>query len=251
MQVVAGISFFLLISCAWLVGLRLLLMARRTGGVPETCLGWMLLVLMGIGYPLAVGAQAEAQLGLAIAKLLQVVSNALIDVGFALIFVFTWKVFRTGRAWAGALVLVAMAALLFHWIVVLRIVAGLETMSGAVNATRYWAQIPLTVGGFGSAWSAFESLRYHGLLRRRLSLGLADPVVCNRFLLWSGMGIAMMVGGLANTYFLLAQIDVLTSPIAQSVTAITGLVQTCFLYLTFMPPAFYTRWLILRPQAAS
>ena len=35
------------------------------------------------------------------------------------------------------------------------------------------------------AWGGFEALRYFFLLRRRQALGLADPVVTNRFLLWA------------------------------------------------------------------
>ena len=38
-----------------------------------------------------------------------------------------------------------------------------------------------------------SSLRYHAMMRRRLALRLADPVVCNRFLLWAVWGISCCV----------------------------------------------------------
>ena len=56
---------------------------------------------------------------------------------------------------------------------------------------------PSTTGGserVSSLWGAAESLRYFSMMRRRAKLGLADPLVTNRFLLW-GLGIgAAMVG---------------------------------------------------------
>ena len=41
------------------------------------------------------------------------------------------------------------------------------------------------VRGLAFPWACFESLRYWLRMRRRLALGLADPVVTNRFALWS------------------------------------------------------------------
>jgi hypothetical protein len=38
-------------------------------------------------------------------------------------------------------------------------------------------------GAAAYAWSAFEAFRYHGLLRRRVRVGLARPEIANRFLL--------------------------------------------------------------------
>ncbi len=36
-----------------------------------------------------------------------------------------------------------------------------------------------------TAWACYESLRYYRSMHRRQTLGLADPIVANRFLLWS------------------------------------------------------------------
>lgn len=251
MQIFAAVSFTLLVVCAWVVGVRLLLLARRTRGLPETCLGWAMLCLMGIGYPVAVASQAESALGIGPAKVAQNFSTACIDIAFVLTYVFTWRVFRPRSAAALTATLLACAVLVVHWFVVVRIVLGLPSLSNAVDATRYWALLSLVPGIIAYVWTAFESLRYRGLLKRRVALGLGDPVIANRFLLWGFMGIATASGALVNGYFLLAQIDVLASPLAQSIVSATGLVQSGLLYLTFLPPQRYKRWLHAGAAASS
>jgi hypothetical protein len=243
MQIVAAVSFTLLVVCAWGVGVRLLLLARRTHGLPETCLGWTMVCLMGIGYPVAVAAQAESVLGVVPAKLAQNLSNAFINIAFALTYVFTWRVFRPKSTAALTFTLLAFATLVTHWLVIVRIVYGLESMADSIDATRHWALLSLVPGGIGYAWTAIESFRYRGLLKRRMALGLADPVIANRFLLWGFMGLATAASALVNVGFLLTHVDVVSSPIAQSMTSMTGVVQSALLYLTFLPPERYTRWL--------
>lgn len=250
MQALAGVSFLLLVSCAWLVGVRLLLLARRTRALPETCLGWMLVCLMGIGYPLAVGTQAETSLGLPLAKLFQTLSTAFMDIGFGLALLFTWKVFRRESSWARAFSVAGFAALLFHCVVTSYVVIGLDNIARAVEANRHWAIIAILVCFLGNGWSAFESFRYRTLLQRRMALGLADPVVSNRFLLWGSLGVIASIGVLVNGYFLVTRVDVLTNPLAQSVTALIGITQAALLYLTFLPPPRYTRWLVSEQKTA-
>jgi hypothetical protein len=50
--------------------------------------------------------------------------------------------------------------------------------SYSIVATNFARLLP-------TSWAFYESLRYWRAMRRRDSLGLADPVVTNRFLLWS------------------------------------------------------------------
>ena len=40
------------------------------------------------------------------------------------------------------------------------------------------------------AWSAFESFRLWSMMRRRVALGLGDPALAHRFLLWGGAAAA-------------------------------------------------------------
>ncbi len=242
MQAVAGIAFVLQLTAAWVIGVRLLRLARRTGALPERLLGIMLLALMGLGYPMAIGAQAEASIGLFAAKCFQNLSNGLIDLGFAMIFIFTWKVFRSAERWARWACIACFLLLGVHIAAVAREIAALTTMADAVEAARYWAFIPLGLGATGMFWTGVESLRYHTLLERRVALGLATQLLANRFWLWAWMGFVTGLGAVANLYFLHARIDVLSDPRALGATSFVVLAQCVLLYLTFLPPAAYTRW---------
>jgi len=248
-QAIARISFVLLVLCAWLAGSRLLLLARQSRALPEICLGGMILSLMGLGYPLAVAAQAEAALGLSTAKVVQLLSNGFIDIGFGLLFVFTWQVFRKGSSWARGLCVAGLVVLFAHFVIVAGIVAKLERMSDAIDATRQWAQLSLSAGCAASLWTGLEALRYHVMLRRRLALGLADPTVTNRFLLWGSIGMVTAFGGFANMHFLIGHIDVVNDPRALLVTSSVGIVQAALLWLGFVPPLAYKRWLRTRDAA--
>ena len=69
----------------------------------------------------------------------------------------------------------------------------------------YWVSWVLRTGAL--LWLAFESLRYWSLLRRRLRLGLADPLVTNRFLLLGIWALAVFDMGasdpLARSWYIL------------------------------------------------
>lgn len=253
MQAVAGVSFVAVLISAWLVAVRLLWLAQRTRGLPEAALGAMLLCLMGIGYPLTVLAQAEATLGLTACKWIQTVSNALVDVGMGLPLLFTWWVFRRQSRVARTICLFAGFALAVHFGAAVRVAMNLERMADAVDQVALWAQIPLTVGALGFAWSGIESLHYRGLLARRASLGLGDPVVANRMALWGAMGLVTAAGAIANSAFLLLRIDVLGGdPMALAVTSCTGIAQAVLLWLAFLPPSGYVRWVSAsRPPAVA
>jgi hypothetical protein len=98
------------------------------------------------------------------------------------------------------------------------------------------------------AWSAVESLRYFGLMRRRAKLGLADPVATNRFLLWGLSGAVMVVGAGVNLVASIATPLSVMHPLALLVTSVCGFTNSAALVLAFMPPARYRGW--LRARAA-
>lgn len=246
MQAIAGISFFGVLICAWLVAARLLVLARRTKALPEAALGAMLLCLMGVGYPLAVVAQAEATLGLTAAKSIQLVSNLLVDLGLGLPYVFTWSVFRRQATWARALCAVAGVALAVHFVATIGVVLGLERMADALPRIGLWAQVPLVTGTLGFAWTAIESFLYRDQLAKRLRLGLAEPEVVNRLSLFGALGAVTALGALANSAFLMRQVDVVGDPVALAVTSCTGMAQAILLWLAFLPPARYRSWLAAR-----
>jgi hypothetical protein len=108
---------------------------------------------------------------------------------------------------------------------------------------------PVAVAGFALAfgWMAVESLRYHALLRRRLALGLADPVVTNRFLVWGAGAAATSVLVLLLMGLYLQGITLLANSLSASVlVTVSGLVMSVVPWLTFAPPAAYLRFVSRR-----
>ena len=62
-------------------------------------------------------------------------------------------------------------------------------------------------------WIAIESLRYRSLLLRRLALGLADPVLINRFGLWGSGCAAASLSSIGTIVCVALKMNVATDPI--------------------------------------
>jgi hypothetical protein len=103
-------------------------------------------------------------------------------------------------------------------------------------------------------WTLVESYRYYGLMRRRLALGLAQPLVTNRFLLWgsASLGTALATWSSSIPFLLIHQPAALAAwtPPIQIFTATVGVATVTVYYLTFFPPAWYRRWVLQSPAAA-
>lgn len=249
MALLAG-SFYLLGTLAFVlvslvIGVRLCCLSRRTGERPELYLGLGILGAAVLGYGVLVagilvrgGIDGEAT---PLAVGLTAAGKVLHDAGVTLLLVFVLTVFRRESRLARALFAVAMLALWGGLV-------GVGATGGFHDLGRkgfFW-WLEYAVIWTYPLWPAIESFRYHRLMRRRQRLGLADPLVANRFLLW----------GLASSTTLLA-IWVSSSPmllddparVAQLqtptylLTAVFGIATVALYGLTFFPPAWYRRWL--------
>jgi hypothetical protein len=72
------------------------------------------------------------------------------------------------------------------------------------------------------------------MARRRLALGLADPVVANRFLLFGIYGIAATGMLAGNVVAVLLRHDISTSPFVVVPGAVLGPVAAAAMYLAFL-----------------
>lgn len=162
------------------VGIKLLMLARRTRQLPELTVGIGFVLVAFLGYPLGLAA-----LGLEgpVARVAFCVGTVAASVGSMSIYVFTWRVFRPEEPWARALAGAGMLGL-----AAVAVGSVVEGMHAERVTDPYLVHRQILVG-VSYAWTAAESLRYWGLLRRRLVLGLADPLVANRFLLWALSGL--------------------------------------------------------------
>jgi hypothetical protein len=229
---------------AGVVGVRLLLLARRTGQRPELWLGLHFLLCLTIGYVLfGTGLGAAAQPGTLPAPLVAPmvgVGQFVSSLGVLANIVFTWLVFRRDDRWALALlVLCGLGLLLGHvgW--------GLEggfSTSGFVGAW-FWLNYGTMI--VGACWAAAESLAYWLRMRRRRAIGLADPVVTDRFWLW-GVGslarLGMLLSGAASQTMIAGRTGAeLSSQMASvlTTTSIFGVVVSVSFWLAFFPPRAY------------
>jgi hypothetical protein len=235
MQAIGALATGLMILASAAVGVRLLALHRRTGGAPELLLGTMLLLTVAIGYTLMIVSSVA---GGAWASTLQMIAMVATAAGFSLLLAFTCRVFQPNARWARALtafgVLMLVAA-------VMQIVARLQR-HGAIDVAKVPLRDTLMLTGTVVAaylWTAWESLRYHGMMRRRVGLGLADPVLSDRFFLWGVMALDAAVGVGITMVAAALQVDSMRSPTVMLLSSATGLGQAALLVLTFLPPRWY------------
>jgi hypothetical protein len=100
-------------------------------------------------------------------------------------------------------------------------------------------------------WGSAEALRYWRVLRRRLRLGLTDPVVTNRFFLW---GLGAGAAGLGSAIGVVAQLATGLSPLEVPAillsSSLHGLTAAVAMWLAFLPTAGYRRMIESRAQRA-
>ena len=230
-----GIGIAVMIVADAVVGGRLVWLSARTRRLPELALGLSVFLLGGVGYPLAIAARqglggadgASAVLGAAL---------ALQNVGALAMAVSVWRTFRADAPAAPLACAGFAAALLASWI--LQATGGGFGLSPGATAA-YWLGLSARATPF--AWSAFESWRYFLLLRRRLALGLAEPAVADRFMLWAVCATSVTVAFALFAVAVVAGLDVATSPWVLAPTSAAGLVSGVTLWLAFLAPRWYRR----------
>jgi hypothetical protein len=205
----------------------------------------MLMLSVGVGYPLRIAVDQGGPQG---AGALLAGSHLAISVGFSLLFLFTWRVFRPQNGWAR---LFAAAGVITELGAAVYLCAQV-ILHGAVDTKQIPpAEILLQTGPVMVAylWTALESLRYYGAMRRRVRLGLADAAVSERFLLWGLMALCATSGVALNATAIAMRVPML-DPMLLLASSFTGLCQTLLLLLVFTPPRAYLRWVRARAAAS-
>ena len=227
------------------VGARLVLLARRTGGTAEWCLGLALFAIAALAYPVLI---AGAGLDTGAKRAMAAAGAALLGFGWSCLWVFTWTTFRREAAWARAISLAAIGASAFFsgWRVVR--IFGEDAASLALPSLDGLGPQVLAQGVY--VWTSVESFRYWAMLKKRVRLGLADPTVANRFLLWGLMGVfsfASLIVPIASAFH--RSPEMLT--LSRLAVGVTGTACSAVLYLAFLPPKTYLDWLRRGAAAAA
>lgn len=227
-QLLAG-GFYLLI------GLGLLHLGQRTRQSPELLLG-VYFLFTGLDYslsmiPLAFGWAAAR-------SLMEASALSMYAIAVVALLLFTRTVFRPSEAWSSGLIALCTVGL----------ISGLAGSFAAGNwdgggpdDPAYW----LYFLGYTAAcgWVAAEAGIAAASARKRERIGLCDPVVANRFLLWFGFGSLQLLSCL-----ILFFVDTATAAgdaMSRSLDALLGITELASIgsvWLAFFPPAAYRRW---------
>jgi hypothetical protein len=240
MEILAALGGGAFILASLGVSIRLLLLSFRTRKLPEIAMGLGLMLLGGIAYPVIVVARVASELpdGLRGALGFIYMLSMLLGI-FALAF-FNWRVFRPESSRALLAVLAIGAGMAIS--LVGQGVFGSGYLEVATGITSPWMRAQLFLPASALGWASVESLRYHLLLRRRLALGLADPLVADRFRLWAiGTGAAMLLNAASSTTTAMGYDMSTTAAGALMITAL-GLVAAGSTWFAFVPSPAYARW---------
>jgi hypothetical protein len=230
---------------ALVIGMRLVRLSSRTGQPAERWLGLGVMLTAGFGYMVMMFSLIFREAaGDAVGRVL---TGSLAfgwichNLGVLCMLRFIVVVFRPREAWARWLALAMSTVLWVGW-------AG-YLLQGGLRATSptgmYWVAFT-AIGGY-PLWSGTEALLYYRRMRRQLALGIADPLVANRFLLWSlasysaaasiwCVNLPSLMGERMSTGSA-GQVTV----VSMLVTALFGITTVCIYWLTFFPPAWYRR----------
>jgi phage shock protein PspC (stress-responsive transcriptional regulator) len=262
-EAISGIVTVATLLLGLLIGVRLV---RRSGlrvAAPELWLGCFFLFYHALASSLSSAlytgwARPELALSDHVASRVHCayyVTTVLGSVGFVF---FTWLTFRPREAW-GRLLAIGLTISMVAGAAMLGVMEQFEVR--VLNGPGYW--IVLAMKSIGFAWLVAESFRSWRMSRLRLRLGLADPLVSNRFLLigvWAGITMVLSWSDpLARLWYVSLTgsttdwVPALGRPIiawvvafATSFLSLSGLL----LMLSFFPTERYRRWVERRAVRA-
>ena len=239
-----GLATYCLLSLV--VGVRLLSLARRTRELPELLIGLAFLIGGAIGYPIVVASTQLLEKSPELARTLYYVGMPIISLCSVLLYRFWQQVYHPAK-WRAAFV---------FWTVVVLLLVGIAaqwatTEVGSIAAESFWYRMQLYVQGGAYAINLWASARFHGALRRRIPLGLADPIVANRVFLWALASCAVVM-----QYAYTIGVVYATPPGEHAIgnpgiISGLGLVAGVLILLAFFPPAIYHRWVSARAERPS
>jgi len=247
-QALAATNGIFALVCG-IVGIRLLGLARRTRELPEFFLGAAFVgIVVGI-------------LTIAVSRVGRVPVNEVnlpvFAGGFGVVWLsasffiaFTWRAFRSGSKGALGFLILASLTMGASAAGCVHAVATAPPDAHTASLTVYWLmglRVPLMLN---FAWSAIESFHHYRMARRRMAIGLGDPVTANRFLLWCGVGAFTLSSTAIGIALHLQGMGPMNHPLGAAALATGAMVPALLMTLIFMPPAAYRRFLLRRAEVA-
>jgi len=228
-ELLAGIVYLI-------AGARLLRLGQRTREAPERLLGATFL-FMGVSsalYVLPVFSTFES-----LWTPLNFAGRVTYLPAAVMLALFTRFVFRPDKRWGAWLV----------WGIAILLVAGVggSALGGdwegfSISNGWFWLEWVGYTLPFG--WAGSEAFAQYRQARRRLDLGLCEPLVCNRYLLWALFGALQACSSLVLLpqyveYETTSQFGATWDTLyGASIIASLGMI-----WLVFFPPTFYRNWI--------
>jgi len=229
-------------AIAWMaylyVGARLYRLGRRTGQLPEflIAVSFLLWALTYLFYDIPYAIFRLDELIPAVCSYGSLIALASGNVVFAF---FIRAVFRRDARWATWLV----AAIALSVVAGLAGSAWIGDWRGGNPLTNPWYWLDCFGSFAPSIWMGAEGFAQYFKARRRLKLGLCEPMACNRFLLW----------GVAGSLWLILEAVLTANDFAFALTgrwselltlwnALFEIAPVAVIWFVFFPPKFYCRW---------
>lgn len=251
LEAVAAMGVLAWYGSSLYVGARLLHRGVRDANPPARWIGTYLFFAMGLASILYSVAMARTVLADAP---MTTIDRAMIALHFVAAVIanlalvtFTRRVFRSESRLASISAFVILAML-----VIGSLGHGITTRLDGSFASAYGA-LYLAGPVLANAWAATESLLYWGRMRKRVAVGLAEPLEADRFLLWgAGAGSAAILLFANSVQMQVASVLGTALPLPVRATslvllAVLGVVCAGSYLLAFLPP----RWYVARLAARS
>lgn len=247
MELLAAVGVVTFTVVALVIGLRMLISWTRTREVTELLVGLPLLCLGPLAFPSGIIGFRTLETAPQVAIPLIGFAALMLAIGGCCPAIFTYRVFRPRSGFARGAAIALPIVLALDWILRCS-TGGFDYRSIHYDSLFY---LPWILRIAALSWAGGESLRYWRLMRRRLALGLADPVVTNRFALW-GIGIGC---GAISTLLALLSIVLTSDAVGLDARYSLGisavaLISAITLFLAFLPPQRYIRFLEARAESA-
>jgi hypothetical protein len=228
-----GVAALALASLA--VGTRLVWLSQRTGQAPELWIGFSYLFAGFLSCVATLVAGELARSGSPMRGPVALVGSAALHAGVICLVLFVWSVFHRGSP-VGTAAAVAASVFVLATFFGLALDEGFR-VDGVDRGARAWASLAGRVGVY--AWATLASFREFGAARKRVRLGLADPLVANRLFLWgAGTGCVLLLWIHSGSELLRGEVDPTAS---YPVIAVLGISCAATSWLAFFPPAWYRR----------
>ena len=251
---VAGLVQIAYLAVAFGVGGVLYRRGRRAGEWTQWLLGLHLLLSMGVGFLLTCIGTVSAEYQVPLPRWaffwILTLGYCASTAGLTATLHFTRRIFRPGQSWAFAYAFASGAAMWTGW---LGYVVSGDVVFGRFEGFWFWVMTSGMVAT--NFWVAVEPCVYYGSLRKRVRLGMIEPLVAERVLLWGIGSVArasmVLAGPLSSRHLAtLSEADRLSHGAATLVmTSLLGLVTAGSYWLAFQPPQAYLRWVEQRANA--